>query len=692
MESSWRAPCVVAVIVILLLIACCFCLVVLGAAVFVIQDSEVIYEPYRFEPGAPSGTPQVVRPTPQQGPIATPIPGTLEPEIQAGPVYTPVPSDTLRTLEDAIVPTNDLRDLSYRLKGIEDIPLTVEPPGSPPQLGDSKLFWVTNSDNNRNFQVEASLRYITDHLYFWIEEGVRYNQNDLMDLAETFENEIYPTNREFFGSEWTPGVDGDPRLYILFAGGLGNRVAGYFSAADSYHPLAHPYSNAHEMFLINADHYTLRDPYLYGVLAHEFQHMIHWHRDRNETSWLNEGFSELAVFLNGYGNGGFASMYTDDPDIQLNDWPNDPSATRPHYGGSFLFVTYFLDRFGEEATKALVAETENGLSSIDLVLEQLEVVDTLTGEQIGADDVFIDWVIANFLQDNTVGDGRYAYEIFPEAPAARTTERIRSCPLAPGTRDVKQYGVDYIRIACRGDYTLNFEGSTLVRVVPSEPYSGDYYFWSNKGDESNMTLTRSFDFSDHSGPLTFSYWTWYDIEEDYDYVYLLASEDGEIWQILTTPSGTEENPSGNSYGWGYNGTSGQGGEWIQEQVDISRFAGQEIYLRFEYVTDAAVNGEGFLLDDVEIPEIGYFTDFETDDGGWEAEGFVQIQNLLPQKYRLALISIGKNTTVEMISLGDDAAVEIPIGIGGDVEEVVLVVTGTTRFTRETAGYRFSIFE
>ncbi|NJN43735.1 MAG: hypothetical protein HC806_02680 [Anaerolineae bacterium] len=126
-----------------------------------------------------------------------------------------------------------------------------------------------------------------------------------------------------------------------------------------------------------------------------------------------------------------------------------------------------------------------------------------------------------------------------------------------------------------------------------------------------MTLTQQFDFSDHAGALTLSYWTWYDIETDYDYVYLLSSLDGENWQIITTPSGTAHDPSGNSYGWAYNG---QTRGWIQETVDISQLAGQEVYLRFEYITDAAVNGEGFLLDDVEISEIGYQTDFETDEG------------------------------------------------------------------------------
>ena len=97
---------------------------------------------------------------------------------------------------------------------------------------------------------------------------------------------------------------------------------------------------------------------------------------------------------------------------------------------------------------------------------------------------------------------------------ASATETINSCPQAPLTRDVHQYGVDYIAIECEGDYTLSFTGSTVTGLLPADPYSGEYAFWSNKGDESDMTLTREFDFTSVSGPIEFSFRTWYDIEED----------------------------------------------------------------------------------------------------------------------------------------------------------------------------------
>jgi hypothetical protein len=623
----------------------------------------------------PTSTPVILRPTPESS-----AEGVNELTSRT------VTSETLLTLQNTEVPLNDVYDLADRLQGKENIPTTVNPPAAELAAGARNTFWVANVDTNENFQVSATLRYAGPHLYFWIQDEVEYEPEELQSLAGTFETQIYPRTRAFFGSEWSPGVDGDPHLYILYVEGVGLSLAGYFSSADEYHPLAHEYSNAHEMFILNADNVELGSEFAYSVLAHEFQHMIHWNRDRNETSWINEGFAELAAFLNGY-QVGSDFVYIRNPDIQLNDWPNDSGRTGPHYGASFLFLNYFLNRFGQEATQALVGNQTEGMESVDQVLEGIGATDALSGEPVGADDLAIDWLVASYLMDGSVADGRYAYENYPDAPQAGDTETVSRCPTDWQTRDVSQYGGDYIRIRCQGAYILSFEGSTMANVVPVDPYSGQYAFWSNKGDESDMSLTREFDFSQHSGPLTLTYWTWYDLEEDYDYAYLEVSENGDDWEILTTPSGTAEDPSGNSFGWGYNGGSDA---WRQEQVDLTSYAGKKVMLRFEYVTDAAANGEGLLLDDIAIPEIDYFENFETGEGGWEASGWARIQNVLPQNFRLALITYGAEPTVTYIPLREDSSAEINFAIEGEVEEVVLVVTGTTRYTRQKAAYHFEI--
>jgi immune inhibitor A len=663
-----RTLLIIAIVLVLAVIACLACVTLggLGALFYLSSpDSGEILDPFSSDAVESGPTPEV---------------------LQTGDL----PSDeTLRVLEDTIVPDNNPVEMADRFLGIENIPDSLPAPTRPYTIGDRRSFWVTNTDNDESFQTEATLRYAGDTVYFWVENGVDFDQSDLDELASTFEDQMVPIDREFFGSEWNPGIDNDPHIYILYTTNVGFSTAGYFSSNDSVHPDAIDFSNGVEMFVLNADNSPLDDEYTYGVLAHEFQHMIHWYRDRNETSWLNEGLSELATLLNGYYHGGFIQEYIWNPDLQLNDWPNDPNGTTPHYGAGFLFTTYFLERFGEETSKALVADTANGLDSVDNVLEGVN--DPLTGRAIKGDDVVLDWVIANYLGDESVSDGRFAYPEYPQVfTQASATENISNCTPDAVTRDVHQYGVDYVNISCEGEYTLRFEGSTQTDLLPADPYSGTYAFWSNKGDESDMTLTQAFDLTGVDGPIEMTYQTWYDIEEDWDYVYVLASTNaGDDWEFLTTPSGTSTDPTGNSFGFGYTGLSGGNGEWIEESVDLSAYAGQEILLRFEYVTDAAVNGEGFLVDDIAIEALGYFSDFEDGAGGWEAAGFARVENVLPQIFRLALISHGDETTVQYLDVPANNVLDIPISVGGDVDEVTLVVMGATRYTRQTAAYRFS---
>ena len=618
------------------------------------------------------------------GNIATPAPiATFTPAPTLNPTAMVQAQDamqeTLAALEARQAPINDPIDLAHRLKHVTAVWNT---PAVPPQhqIGDTAQFWVNNVDTNANKKVTAKLVYMRPHVYFWIDTRVRYNMGDVKRLVDAFEEKIYPTDRAFFGSEWTPGIDGDPHLYILYTRDMGSWVAGYFASTDEMPPFAHPYSNAHEMFMLSAENTELDENFTYGVLAHEFQHMIHWYHDRNETTWLNEGASELASFLNGYDVGGTDWVYARNPDLQLNAWA-DPQEedTGPHYGASFLFEAYFLGRYGKEATRTLIGRPENGLESVDLTLAEL-------GESINADDLFADWAIANWLQDTSIGDGRYGYKIDYTVPMFSPTNTVDDCT-SPLRDSVHQYGVDYIEIKCKGTHVLTFKGDTVVALFPAEAHSGDFAMWTGYGDESDITLTRRFDLSGVSSA-TLQYWTWYDIEQDYDYTYVEVSTDGQNWDILKTPSGTDRNPSGNNYGWGYTGVSGGGSsaQWIQESVDLTPYAGQTVWVRFEYITDAAVNHEGFLLDDVAIPEIGYATDFETDNGGWEAQGFARVGRWLPQTFRVTLLSWENGgVKIQPLALDADNTGSLQFSVVG--RPATLIVSGTTRITRQPAHYQ-----
>ena len=138
------------------------------------------------------------------------------------------------------------------------------------------------------------------------------------------------------------------------------------------------------------------------------------------------------------------------------------------------------------------------------------------------------------------------------------------------------------------------------------------------------------------------------------------------------------------------GNSGGGGsgEWIEESIDLSPYAGQEILVRFEYVTDAAVNLAGFMVDDIRVPELDYETDFEADEGGWDGEGFVRMDNLLPQHFLVQVIRQDGETTVERIALDGANQGNLTLDLGS--EGAILVVSGTTPFTTQPASYQFEV--
>jgi len=604
-----------------------------------------------------------------------------------------VGAETENLLETTVIPVRDLHNLAIRLRGLSsNTSRTINPEGSPDyDIGTQRLFHVSNVDTDEQFDIYANLEYKTDHIYMWVEEGVRFNREKLEAAADLFEEQTYPTDRAFFGSEWSPGVDNDPHLSILHAGNLGNSVAGYYSSADEFVASVRDDSNEMEMFYINADNMDVNSSFYNGVLAHEFQHMIHWHNDRNEETWLNEGFSELAMYLNDFDVGGSDWVFANTPDTQLNSWPEGPGAAGANYGAGYLFTSYFLDRFGSDATQALVAHTENSFASVESVLEDL-------GTGLTYEGLFADWTVANLLDDPYIADGRYGYEaIDPPTFDIETTYYENAYPVSESAT-VHQHGTDYIELQGEQPLTFSFAGSTQVGLVNATAHSGRYVWWSNRGDDSDMMLTRSFDLSDVSEAagkqLTLEFWTWYDIEEDWDYAYVEISTDGgKTWDILTTPSGTGTNPNGNSFGWAYTGQSGDGEkpEWIQERVDLSAYAGQHVQIRFEYITDDAVNRPGFVLDDVTIPEISYSNDFEDEErDGWEPAGFIRHANVLPQRWLVQSILFGPETTVERLELEEDQSGQWTIPLGSQTDRAVIVVSGLAPVTTEWASYSYEV--
>ncbi len=593
------------------------------------------------------------------------------------------------------LPSRDLRDLAIRLRpGVDAIP-EMEP--SPEYaVGDRIPFWVANVDTNDHFEIEAELLYKNDVVYVWAERDHNLDLETISASADRFAQSIYPQVRAFFGNEPNPGIDGDSRLHILHARRLGRGIAGYFSGADAFSSLANPFSNQKEMFSISLDWLNqLRDYDVYEtVLAHEFQHMVHWHNDRNEETWVNEGLSELAQEVAGYPPDlGFSRVYAGNPDTQLNTWNIDPNDNARHYGSAYLFMAYFLQRFGEEMTQAVVSQSANGTRGFDNALHK-------AGLNLAFEDVFADWVIANFVGDfDTLAlHGVFGYsQLQPPEPAL--ADSVSRLPQGTKNGSVRNFGVDYISLSGRGKATIYFQGDTITRFADVEQFSGNRAWWSNRADDSDVRLTRDFNLAGVApgDDLTMTVRMWFDIEEDYDYGYVLVSRDGRKWDILPGQRTTTENPSGNSFGAAYTAQSAPSRlartpGWVEETFDLRAYAGENVSIRFEYVTDDAVNAPGWFIDEVEIPAIAYTTNWAEGPDGWQSEGWLLTDNTLPQEWLVQTMVFheGKLASFKRAPVDGDGSLRINLDGLDRESEVVLAISGLTPVTTEEAHYQYRI--
>ncbi len=597
---------------------------------------------------------------------------------------------TEEQLTQVVVPPRDLRDLTVRLNPqIDAVPAIVNSTTPSYTVGDQIKFWVHNVDAITNAQITAELVYKTDVAYVWIETGQTYDLPAIQRSIDRFSQQSYPAEVAFFGSEWYPGVDNDPRVHLLHTVGLGGGIAGYFSSADEYSALARPLSNEKEMFYINLKWVnSLSDYTTYEtVLAHEFQHMIHWAHDANEEGWVNEGLSEFAKEVAGYGpETSFVGSFLNQPDTQLNTWSSDTGQNGVHYGSAYLFMHYLNQRFGASVTKPLVANPANGIDGINAAL-------AAAGQAEDFDAVFADWIVANYANDaDALGrDGVYGYHKLPlsRPTVAQTVEHI---PFAPPPATVHNYATDYVALPDTGDITIQFSGQTTTHLVDTKPYSGRYLWWSNRDDSSASHLTRTFDLRtlEDGALVAMDVAMWWEIETDYDYGYVMASRDGRKWQLLTGQQTTSTNPSGNSFGAGYTGQSPAG--WVTESFDLTPYAGEMVQIRFEYITDDATNRSGWLIDDVSIPVLGYATNFEDDVAGWESSGWLLTDNQLTQDWLLQVMEFTGDelTDLRRIPVDAEGNAQFDVDDLGDGRRAVLAISALAPVTTEPATYEFLI--
>jgi hypothetical protein len=582
--------------------------------------------------------------------------------------------DALSRLASAEIPGRDLVDLAVRM-GRTTAPVAIEVQAPPPsyQVGQKEVFWMHDIVQERYFEVTATLEAATDVVYMWVQDGYPADRAGLEQGAQEFSTRIYPDLRAVFGSEWTPGVDKDPHLHVLHHQPI-RGVAGYYSSSDEFTVAVEPHSNEREMFYVNTSLYQPGSFDYLSLLSHEFQHMIHWHSDQDEPVWSNEGLSELATTVAGYATSN-ANAFFASPDNALMEWDVDPAENAGDYAAAYAFFTFLKAQAGDDAIRAVVGATANGPAGVEQALNEV-------GRPQAFDDLFLDWVVANVEDDPAFAGGRFSYRELPMGPARAENLYLGETPNA-----VEPYGTDYYDATTAvsgGALHLAFAGDPAVALLESGSSGTGPVWWSGRGDSGDSRLTREFDLSGASNP-RLSFRLWHELEPNWDYAYFLVSADGGAsWQRLPTSRTTDVDPNGNNFG---SGLTGYSLGWVDEQLDLSPFAGQRVLVRFEVVTDDAVSLTGVAVDDLRLEAAGFHDDASTD-AGWLAEGWRRLPPVLPQRWALQVIVRDASGIlwVERPEVDPTGKLQLVVEDVPPEAAVIVAVSSLTRGTRLGGAY------
>ncbi len=169
----------------------------------------------------------------------------------------------------------------------------------------------------------------------------------------------------------------------------------------------------------------------------------------------------------------------------------------------------------------------------------------------------------------------------------------------------KVFGSQQILMADDGSSLLNWTSAswnTTTAQYVSAPSSitdsqaGDY----GNNASTEIILNQAIDLT-HALQATVTFFARWEIEDNYDYVQLQASNDaGASWIPLCgkyTSTGTSDQDAGQPL-W-----DGMQTSWVQEEVNLSDFLGDNIQLRFTLVSDVFVTEDGFYFDDFQIQVI-----------------------------------------------------------------------------------------
>ncbi len=520
----------------------------------------------------------------------------------------PVVPPSARTAPDRPV-------ILYHIAANESVSAAVPEGGlAPPSgAGPNRRFWVAAGRRGEYREVSATLLGQTDTFRVWAQDSTGVSANLMLRAAREAETAVQTGLLAALAEralEKRPDLLPVDLVYAELSA-----MGGYFSSADQPGERLHPYSNNTSAIYVSLASCSTSAGCSVALIRHELQHLLHYAVDPLEETWFNEGLSKLAE----------ASDPPAPPtctDFELFGWSSDPSLSGLHYDGAEAFLDHWRRTFGEEALYSVALDPRPGREALGGYLAYHRTGRTL-------DDVFLDWAVEQVSARLSADSGRAEPD-----DACPNTARHTLSDAVPARDSVSQYGCDVILVPERLEGEVQFAGSLYADLVPEFPPNNSLVWWASNGHTNHATLTAEVDLSRLQRP-ALRFWVWHEIEEWYDWAYVAVSSDqGATWLWLAAPAMTTKDPFGNSPGVGYTGSSGT---WLQQAIDLSDRSGEQVLVRFGYLTDDAVEATGFAVNRVEV------IDRENGASGgylrWRNDGFQPLSTWTPQRQDYAVVAL-----------------------------------------------------
>jgi parallel beta-helix repeat protein len=224
------------------------------------------------------------------------------------------------------------------------------------------------------------------------------------------------------------------------------------------------------------------------------------------------------------------------------------------------------------------------------------------------------------------------------------------------------------------------------------PHNGSRMLSSGTIAGANATINRTFDLSG-VGSATLTFWHWYLSELDADGGRVEFYNATSLqWQILYPASGEYPRSEGglsNVSALGSQGYMGQAGLWGNATFNLTPFVGGTVKIRFKYASDiAGAWGPGWFVDDIRVPQIGYFEGAEDQAGldAWTIDGFTAVGDVPTQDFGFLMFQSDNNTVSGCTVEGNDQGVNMTMA-GYSSPNIFFnnIFNNTDNFCFETSG-------